>query len=413
MHTPNAIPSTLVPHLPTALQGGTYTEVHTWGAENPADFWTAIWAATQPHHARTYALARLGSAWFIGSKVNLTAQVLEAQPGEGTALLFRNELIEEPIPFERAEQYGQVASMAAYLRDQGIGKGDTVGVYLPVVPEALFALYAAWAVGAQVCYCGIATPVAEAADQFAAAKVELLIAADGYRYGGKAVDRMPELEGLQQQLAKLRRTVLFTYLDPDARWDQLCDTVTWLHTFNAAAITLDYRYVGFNQDAWVTGTQKLEQGGLLLTALKYGLDFGIESGQVCFAAADKEAERLLWAVRVQLCGGVPVLFDGRLDYPNNYNVWKTAKEAGAELVQVPVSMLTEAVDISNYLNPYAPQQLVVEGGEAAAAAAWVNTALPHVATHAVRWDSERSQLSDWTPVGEPPILEGYRGDAPA
>ena len=413
MLQPNAIPAALVPHLPARWQSATYAEVHAWASAHPADFWSAVWEATQPHHARTYALARLGKSWFIGSKVNLTAQVLEGHDPAATALYFRNELIEEPLPFERAEQYGQVASMAAYLRDQGIGKGDTVGVYMPVVPEALFAFYAAWAVGARVCYCGITLPPTQAAERLAAAEVKLLFAADGYRYGGQSVDRMPELESLQQVLPRLRRTVLSTYLDPDARWDRLCDTVTWLHTFNAEAATLDYRYVGFNHDAWVAGTQTLEQGALLLTALKYGLDGGIQPQQRCFAAADAETERLLWAVRMQLCGGVPVLFDGQLDYPNPYNVWKTAKEAAVTLLQLPAAGWSAEVDLTAYEQLPHLEQLLITGQLPLAFSAWRAAQLPMTTAHVVEWDTARQQWRNWQVLPDILILEHHEADSPA
>ena len=410
-----ATPPVLVSHLPEQLRHADYTAVHAWATEHPADFWEAVWEATTPHHARTYALARLGKRWFIGSKINLAAQVLEQGEWAGTALLFRNELIEEPIPFSRSEQYAQVAGMAAYLRDQRIGKGDKVGVYLPVTPEALFAVYAIWSIGAEVIFQGIRTAAATAAQTFAAAKIELLIAADGYRHAGKPVDRMPELEALQQAQPKLRRTVLFAYLNPDARWDRLCDTVMWLHTFNAAATTLDYRYVGFNHDAWQSGTDdghNFEQGGFLLTALKYGLDFGVQPEQICLMGADTEAGRLLWAIRVQLCGGVPVLYDGAPDYPNAYVAWKMAKAAKAERVQLPAESLHVAeVELTSYQPLDSMRQLILTGAVSPATQEWVKRELPDVELHRIIWDDDRGQVSDWQAAAQT-LLTGHRGDTP-
>ena len=407
----NAIPAALVPHLPDALRTADYTAVHTWATAHPADFWEAVWAATAPHHARTYALARLAGRWFIGSQINLAAQVLEQGDWDGPALLFRNELIEAPIPFARSEQYGQVASLAAYLRNQNIGKGDVVGVYLPVVPEALYILYATWAVGATVRYCGLSVPPERASRYFADAGVQLLVAADGYRHAGKAIDRMPDLAQLQQQLPELRRTVLLPYLDTEARWDQLRDTVTWLHTFNAAATTLDYRYVGFHHDAWRRADRTLEHGGLLLTALKYGLDMKVQPGRICLIDAATEAERLLWAVRVQLCGGVPVLSDTAPNYPNGYVIWKTAKETEAALVQLSAESISTAdVDLSGYQPMDNLKQIVLTGAADEAVQQWVRRELP-AELHLIRWDDAQGQSSDWQAAGTV-ILEGHRSDTP-
>src|SRR5206468_13039201 len=44
--------------------------------------------------------------------------------------------------------YAQVCRVAAALRARGIGRGDSVGIYMPMLPETVVALFAVWKIGA-------------------------------------------------------------------------------------------------------------------------------------------------------------------------------------------------------------------------------------------------------------------------
>ena len=53
-------------------------------------------------------------------------------------------------------------------------------------------------------------------DRFAQIEPKVLIAVDGYTYGGKPFDRRTVIDELRAALPSLERTVLIPYLDPDA-----------------------------------------------------------------------------------------------------------------------------------------------------------------------------------------------------
>ena len=405
----HALPARLLPHLPSAWRALTYAELHRRAAEAPDKLWEAIWHATSPTYERTYASARLGGQWFVGARLNAVAHLLAVTREDEPVLQFRNELLEAPLPFGRAELLGQVASFAAYLRDQGIGVGDTVGLYLPAAPETLYAVYAAWSLGARVVYAGIRTAPERAGAFFAAHPTKLLVVADGYRYAGKNVSHFAQLHPLAAGLPDLQRTVLLPYLDPQVRWNELPGTVLWLHTFNAGATTVQPVALPFGQAAFegIDSPTTYSQGGLLLSALKYlRLDLRLPVGTYGYWQGNNESEHLLAALRAQLAGAVPLLYDGAPDYPNGYARWKTIKDGGVSVAQL--SDAGEAMDLSSY-QPYGQLKQLLVG--TASPSAWLPAQFPGVDIHHFAWDSKRGQLRQWR-RGATPYIDDYRADSP-
>ena len=96
----------------------------------------------------------------------------------------------------------QVGGLAAMLRDLGVGPGDRVAGYVPNAAEAVIAFLATASLGAIWSGCGQDYSPAAAAERLGQLEPVVLIAADGYRYGGRAFDR----RGSVSELAALLPT---------------------------------------------------------------------------------------------------------------------------------------------------------------------------------------------------------------
>ena len=400
MHFPST--ERLTAHLPNELKEATADQVHAWAQDSPGDYWEAVWEATGPVVGRTYAMKRLRNSWFIGAKLNLAAQRFPLTDPGATALWFRNELLEEPIPLEGSEVQSQVASMAAYLTSKGVDKGDRVGLYLPVIPEALYAIWATWSLGAAVVFVPFRVAGAEAGAVFRDREIRVLITADGHERGGRAVPKMPELATLIPMLDCCEQTVLVPYLDPSVRWDELPNTGLWIHTFRADATELDIREVGFNRTAWEEPLRKLElsQGGLLLTGLKHTkLDLALTAGEPLLAVHSHDGDTLLSLLGAWNAGAVPVVLDADPGYPNHHPVWKLLADSGATAADLSEEILrraaTHAVQPSDHAGGQL-QRLLVRGDLDPKTWEWAAAQLSGASTAAYGWSTDRQVATHWT-----------------
>lgn len=131
--------------------------------------------------------------WFLDGKINASYNCLDrhvkAGNGDKTALVWIPEPTEhDPQTITYAELHEKVQKFANVLKSLGVEKGDKVGIYLPMVPEAHIAMLACSRIGAphSVVFSAFSPESLNVRLQDAEAKV--LITADGYYRRGKKLD---------------------------------------------------------------------------------------------------------------------------------------------------------------------------------------------------------------------------------
>jgi acetyl-CoA synthetase len=126
--------------------------------------------------------------WFTDGKLNLSYNCVdrhvEAGNGDRVAYHWRGEEGEER-DITYAELHRDVQRFANALKDRGIGKGDVVGIYLPMIPEVVVAMLACARIGAphNVVFGGFSPEAVRERMEFSAAKA--LVTVDGARRKGK------------------------------------------------------------------------------------------------------------------------------------------------------------------------------------------------------------------------------------
>jgi acetyl-CoA synthetase len=150
--------------------------------------------------------------WFTGGKLNVSHNCLDrhVEAGNGDRVAFHWHGEEgETRDITYADLHRDVQRFANALKDRGVGKGDVVGIYLPMIPEVVVAMVACARIGAvhNVVFGGFSAESVAERMEFSEAK--LLITADGARRKGKtapvkaAVDEvMPDLPCIVVQHAK-------------------------------------------------------------------------------------------------------------------------------------------------------------------------------------------------------------------
>jgi len=125
--------------------------------------------------------------WFVGGKLNACYNCLdrhvEAGLGKNTAIIWEGEVSgEQRISY--ADALKQVKLFANVLKGQGVGKGDRVAIYMPMIPETAFAMLACARIGAihTVVFGGFSADSLK--ERILDASAKCLITADGgYRRG--------------------------------------------------------------------------------------------------------------------------------------------------------------------------------------------------------------------------------------
>src|SRR5690606_12972404 len=156
--------------------------------------------------------------WFPGSELNYAEHVFRQADDRRPALVYASET--RPAgEMGWGELARNVASVAAELREMGVGRGDRVAAFMPNVPETIIAFLATASLGAVWSSCSPDFGARSAVERLSQIEPKVLFAVDGYRYAGRAHDRLDVVAELRRALPGLRETVLLPYLDPVARID--------------------------------------------------------------------------------------------------------------------------------------------------------------------------------------------------
>ena len=200
-----------------------YEAAYAKSIAQPAEFWAEIAAHFQWKKPWETVLEwnfeEPRIAWFKGAQLNITENCLDrhlATRGNKLALIWEpNDPKERFIRLTYRELHEKVCIMANVLKAQGVGKGDRVCIYLPMIPELTIATLACARIGAvhSIVFAGFSANAL--ADRIQDAGAKLVITSDGLYRGNKEI---PVKRVVDEALSQGCRSVERVLVIERTRW---------------------------------------------------------------------------------------------------------------------------------------------------------------------------------------------------
>ena len=134
---------------------GKYQAVYDQWKAAPEKFWEEAAQAiewSKPFDKTFDPDAGIYGRWYVGGECNTCFNAIDKQiadgRGEQNAIIYDSPMTGSQKKFTYNDMLSEVSAMAAVLQDQGVKKGDRVIIYMPMVPEAAFAMLACARIGA-------------------------------------------------------------------------------------------------------------------------------------------------------------------------------------------------------------------------------------------------------------------------
>ena len=302
-----------------------------WSVDHLSEFWAAVveffdvqmTPATQVLDSE----AMPGAKWFAGSTLNYATHALRWEDDEAVALIARSQTRSNDIVLSIGELRRQVGAAAAGLRKLGVRKGDRVVGYLPNIPEALVAFLGCASLGAIWSSCPPEFGIRSVVDRFRQIEPKVLLAVDGYRHRGKAIDRATQVTEIEDSLPTLEHTITLGYLEPASG--------AWAELF-ASEEPIEPIDVLFDHPLYVlysSGTTGLPKpiihghGGITLEHCRaLGLQHDLGPGDRF--AWYSTTGWMMWNLNISglLVGATVAVFDGDPAYPDLGELWRFAQD---------------------------------------------------------------------------------------
>ena len=292
-----------------------------------------------------------GAEWFAGAELNYAEHVFAGKDDAETAILHASELRElSELSWGELERAGR----RPRRRTARAGASSVATVSSPTCPTSRRRSSPSSpppAIGAIWSSCSPDFGPASVIDRFAQIEPKVLIAVDGYRYGGKDFDRRETIARLQAEMPSLRQTVVLPYLDPEPDLSPLRDAMGWDELLaRGEGVELSFERVPFDHPLWVlysSGTTGLPkaivqgQGGILIEHLKkLHLHVDAHPGDRLFWFTTTGWMMWNFLVSGLLTRAAIVLYDGNPGYPDMGVLWDLAERAGITMFGTSASYIS-------------------------------------------------------------------------
>jgi acetyl-CoA synthetase len=362
----------LVPVPDAALQrchlnNEQYREMYKRSIENPEEFWAEQAAEfidwyKAPTTVRSADMRAGNISWFADGSLNISHNCIDRHlPARAaqTAIIWEGDDPAQDKKITYQELHDEVCKLANGLRSRGVSKGDRVCIYMPMVPEAAYAMLACMRIGAihSVVFGGFSPQSLK--DRILDSDCRCLITADQGVRGGREIPLKENAEAALAHCPNVHTVVTVQRTGNAVAWNDTRDI--WYHELVAAQPSVcepepmnaeDPSFILYTSGS--TGKPKGVQHGtagyLLQAAMTHKYVFDYHDGDVYWCTADVGwITGHSYIVYGPLANGaITLMFEGVPTYPDASRCWQVVDK--------------HAVNIF-YTAPTALRQLMAQGDE--------------------------------------------------
>ncbi len=201
-----------------------YASLHNWSVNNLDTFWREVWEGNN-------VIGNFGeevfssnedirkASFFPDAELNFAENLLVGDENR-QAISFHGEG-RESFSLTLKQLRENVASLAKWMKEVGVEKGDCVATLLPNCPETIITMLAASSLGAVFTSCSPDFGIEGILDRFGQSKPKILISCDGYGYGGKIFEIKKKTIEVKKSISSINELVFVNYLSKNKEEESL------------------------------------------------------------------------------------------------------------------------------------------------------------------------------------------------
>ncbi len=318
-----------------------FQELYQQSIASPDEFWAEQADELLHWHQRWQSVSssdfnKAEASWFTGAKLNVAFNCIDRHlenRGEQTAIIWEGDEPTEDKKITYRELHTHVCKFANALKVRGVSKGDRVCIYMPMIPEATYAMLACARIGAvhSVVFGGFSPESLK--DRILDSDCQAIITADEGLRGGRTVPLKANVDAALEQCPNVHSVFVVRRTNADVPWFDDRD-VCYLKATEAASAECEVELMDAEDPLFIlytsgsTGKPKgvlhTTAGYLLGASITHKYVFDYHEGDVYWCTADVGwVTGHSYIVYGPLANGATTLmFEGVPTYPDASRFWQ-------------------------------------------------------------------------------------------
>jgi len=323
------------------IDEATYEAMYRQSVDNPDQFWadqaTQFLTWNAPWETVSRSEIQSGQAtWFEGGKLNVAANCIDRHllaRAEQTAIIWEGDDPADAAHISYAQLHQQVSRLGNVLRERGVKKGDRVCIYMPMIPEAAYAMLACARIGAvhSVVFGGFSPDALK--DRILDSDCQVVITADEGLRAGKAIPLKANTDKALANCPNVHTCLVVNRTGGSIDWLENRD-VWYQEAIESVSADCSPEIMDAEDPLFIlytsgsTGKPKgvvhTTAGYLLMAAMTHKYTFDYKDGDVFWCTADVGwVTGHSYILYGPLCNGATTLmFEGVPTYPDASRFWR-------------------------------------------------------------------------------------------